>query len=240
VTVFNPTIAGITVRGLLGRKRSLLLIPLPLVLLFLTAVARTSGVAPKDWADAVLVVLGVGVVMPLTALIIGTSVFGSEIDDGTIVHVLTKPLPRREVVLTKYLVATGISALVSAVSLLAAGIITGSLRLGIGLAVGGVVGTIVYTALFVMASLLIRRSVLIGLAYILLWENLLGSLLSGTRVLSVQQYALTIADRISGSPLLTSHVSLPTSIGLCAAFTAVALLLSIDRLRSFSLAGETS
>jgi ABC-2 type transport system permease protein len=240
VTVFNPTIAGITVRGLLGRKRSLLLIPLPLVLLFLTAVARTSGVAPRDWAEAVLVVLGVGVVMPLTALIIGTSVFGSEIDDGTIVHVLTKPLPRREVVLTKYLVATGISALVSGVSLLAAGIITGSLRLGIGLAVGGVVGTIVYTALFVMASLLIRRSVLIGLAYILLWENLLGSLLSGTRVLSVQQYALTIADRISGSPLLTSHVSLPTSIGLCAAFTLAALLLSVDRLRSFSLAGETS
>lgn len=240
MTVFNPTIAGITVRGLLGRKRSLLLIPLPLVLLFLTAVARTSGVAPKDWADAVLVVLGVGVVMPLTALIIGTSVFGSEIDDGTIVHVLTKPLPRREVVLTKYLVATGVSALVSAVSLLAAGIITGSLRLGIGLAVGGVVGTVVYTALFVMASLLIRRSVLIGLAYILLWENLLGSLLSGTRVLSVQQYALTIADRISGSPLLTSHVSLPTSIALCAAFTVGALLLSVDRLRSFSLAGETS
>jgi ABC-2 type transport system permease protein len=240
VTVFNPTIAGITVRGLLGRKRSLLLIPLPLVLLFLTVVARTSGIEPRHWADAVLVVLGFGVVMPLTALIIGTSVFGSEIDDGTIVHVLTKPLPRREVVLTKYLVATGVSALVSAVALLAAGVITGSLRLGIGLAVGGVVGTVVYTALFVMASLLIRRSVLVGLAYILLWENLLGSLLAGTRVLSVQQYALTIADRISGSSLLTSHVSLPTSIALCAAFTLIALLLSVDRLRSFSLAGETS
>lgn len=240
MTVFNPTIAGITVRGLLGRKRSLLLIPLPLVLLFLTVVARTTGSDPKAWSNVVLVVLGVGVVMPLTALIIGTSVFGSEIDDGTIVHVLTKPLPRREVVLTKYLVATGVSALVSGVALLAAGIITGSLRLGVGLAVGGVVGTVVYTALFVMASLLIRRSVLIGLAYILLWENLLGSLLAGTRVLSVQQYALTIADRISGSPLLTSHVSLPTSITLCAVFTVVPLLLSIDRLRSFSLAGETS
>lgn len=238
--LFNPTIAGITLRGLLGRRRSLLLIPLPLVLIGMTAVGRLSGVAPKQWAPGILVALGMAVVVPLTALIIGTSVFGSEIDDGTIVHILTKPLARREIVLTKFAVAAGVTGVVAGVSMLAAGLVTGSGRLGLGLAVGALVSAVVYCALFVMLSLMLRRSVLIGLGYLLVWEGLLGNLLDGTKVLSVQQYSLTIAKQISGSALLKSYDSMTLSVVMCAVITVGALLLSVDRLRSFSLAGETS
>ena len=48
-----------------------------------------------------LVGLGLAVVLPVIALIVGTGVLGSEIDDGTIVHILTKPLPRRDIILAK-------------------------------------------------------------------------------------------------------------------------------------------
>ncbi|HEY3504057.1 MAG TPA: ABC transporter permease [Actinocatenispora sp.] len=238
--LFNPTIASITLRGLLGRKRSLLLIPLPLILIGLSALVSAQHVRPANAVSVVLVGLGIAVVLPLTALIIGTSVIGSEVDDGTIVHILTKPLPRREILLTKYLVAAIVSAVVVAVPMLVSGAIIDSLSLGIGLAVGSAIGAFVYSALFVMASLLIRRAVLVGLAYILLWEGLLGNLLDGTKVLSVQKYVTEFAAAISGSSLLHGPMSLVVAIVMSAVLTVGTLVVATDRLRSFSVAGETS
>ena len=44
--------------------------------------------------------------LPLTALIIGTSVLGAEVDDGSIVHLLATPVSRTSVILTKFAVAS--------------------------------------------------------------------------------------------------------------------------------------
>jgi ABC-2 type transport system permease protein len=236
----NATIARITLRGLLGRRRALLLIPLPLVLIGLVLIGRASGEDPQHWAQPVLAGFGFAVVLPLTALIVGTSVLGAEIDDGTLVHILTKPIARSEIVLTKLAVAFGVTTVAGALPLLVAGLITDSARLGIAMLVAGVIGSLAYSAVFLALSLLTRRPVVIGLLYVLLWEGLLGNLLAGTRVLSIQQYMVTIADRIASSDLLTGRVSLPVAAILSAAFVVAATVLAIDRLRSFSLAGDTS
>ncbi len=238
--LFNVTIARITLRGLLGRRRSLLLIPLPVILVGLALLMRLNHVGQQVATNTVLIGLGIAVVLPLTALIIGTSVVGSEVDDGTIVHILAKPLPRREIVLTKYLISAVVSAVVVAVPMLAAGALVVSVRMGVALAVASVVGAFVYSALFVMCSLLVRRSVLVGLAYILLWEGLLGNVLTGTKVLSVQKYVTQFADSLSGSPLLSNVMSVVVAVVMSVLFTAIGLVVAIDRLRSFSLAGDTS
>lgn len=238
--VFNPTIASITLRGLLGRKRSLLLIPLPLILVGLSALAHYENGQLHAIVTVILLGLGVTVVLPLTALIIGTSVVGSEIDDGTIVHILTKPLPRREILLTKYAVAAAVSAIVVAVPMLVSGAIVDGARLGIGLAIGSAIGALVYSALFVMASLLLRRAVLACLAYILLWEGLLGNVLSGIKVLSVEKYVTEFAAKISGTGVIHAPMSLTVAIVMAAVLTVLPLLIATDRLRSFSVAGETS
>ncbi|MFD0820555.1 ABC transporter permease, partial [Micromonospora zhanjiangensis] len=130
----NATIAWITARGLFGRRRVLLLLPLPVLLVGLAVVARTAGVDGAQWAQPVLVGLGLGVVLPVIALIVGTGVLGSEIDDGTIVHILTKPLPRWQIVLPKLAVAAGVTALTAALPLYVAGVLADSARLGLALA----------------------------------------------------------------------------------------------------------
>jgi len=93
---------------------------------------------------------------------------------------------------------------------------------------------------FLVLSLLTRRPVLIGLVYVLLWEGLLGNLLASTRELSIRQYAATVADRIAPSDLLQTHVGLPVAIVMSAVFLVGGTLVAIDRLRSFTLTGETS
>jgi ABC-2 type transport system permease protein len=234
------TIAWITARGLFGRRRFLLLIPLPLLVVGLAVLSRGFGVAPENWAQPVLVGLGLAVVLPVIALIVGTGVLGSEIDDGTIVHILTKPLPRWQIVLPKLVVATAVTTVTVSIALYVAGVLADSVRLGLGLAVAGLVGSLVYSALFMALSLVTRRPVLLGLVYVLVWEGLLGNFVSGTRVLSIQQYVLTIADKIAPTGLLQSKVSLPVAIVMSTIFVVGFTVLAIDRLRSFSVAGETS
>jgi ABC-2 type transport system permease protein len=238
--MINMTIARITARGLFGRRRFLLLLPLPVLLVALAALARTLGAEPVDWAEPVLLGLGVAVVLPVMALIVGTGVLGAEIDDGTLVHVLAKPLPRRDIIVAKLAVAVAVTALTVGAAMFAAGLVAGSVRLGAGLVAGVAVGALAYSALFLALSLVTRRPVLLGLLYVLLWEGLLSNLLTGTRVLSVQHYVVAIADRVGDTPLLTGAVSVPVAAGMAAVFTAGGIALAIDRLRSFTLTGETS
>ncbi|MER7588432.1 MULTISPECIES: ABC transporter permease subunit [Micromonospora] len=234
------TVTWITARGLFGRRRFLLLLPLPLVLLGLAVLCRSLGVDPGQWGPPVLVGLGLAVVLPVVALIIGTGVLGAEIDDGTVVHILTKPLPRWQIVLPKLAVAAGVTAVTVAVPLYVAGVLADSVRLGLALAVAGALGALAYSALFLALSLVTRRPVLLGLVYVLIWEGLLGNFVSGTKVLSIQQYVIALADRIAPTGLLETSVSVPVASVMTALVSVGFTVLAIDRLRSFSVAGETS
>jgi ABC-2 type transport system permease protein len=234
------TVAYITARGLFGRRRALLLLPLPILLVALALICTAYDVDPAEWGDAVLFGLGLAVVLPVTALIVGTGVLGSEVDDGTIVHILAKPLPRRDIILAKLGVAIAVSAVTAAVPLFVAGWLASSPRLGFALAVGAAVGACAYSAFFLLLSLLTRRPVLLGLVYILIWEGLLAQFVSGSRVLSIQQYVVTIADKIAPTDLLEGKVSLPLAIIMSVVLTVGCTLIAVDRLRSFSMAGETS
>jgi ABC-2 type transport system permease protein len=234
------TVSWITARGLFGRRRFLMLLPLPLVLVALAVLCRSLGVDPGQWGPPVLVGLGLAVVLPVVALIVGTGVLGAEIDDGTVVHILTKPLPRWQIVLPKLAVAVGVSAATVAVPLYVAGVLADSVRLGLALAAASALGALAYSALFLALSLVTRRPVLLGLVYVLIWEGLLGNFVSGTKVLSIQQWVIALADRMAPTELLSTTVSVPVAGVLTALVSVGFTVLAIDRLRSFSVAGETS
>src|ERR1041384_1583130 len=149
----NMTIARLTLRSLLGRKRVWLLLPLPVILIGLTLVGRYLGHdGDTGWIDPVVRGLGFNVVVPILALIIGASVVGSEIDGGTLVHLLTKPLSRAEILIAKFVVAAVVTAVVTGVSMFVTGAIAGpatgasSSAFGFALALAAVVASIVYCA----------------------------------------------------------------------------------------------
>ena len=70
---------------------------------------RQRRTAP-DRLEPSLEGLLVSSVLPLVALVFGTAALGSELDDGTAVHILTKPIPRWTIILPKLVVAGGLTA----------------------------------------------------------------------------------------------------------------------------------
>ena len=238
--IVNGTVAKITFRATMGRKRVFLFAIPPVILLLVTVLLKLAKPERASWPADILGVFGFSVVLPLTALIIGTSVLGAEIDDGSIMHLLATPVRRSTVIMTKFAVAAVLTMIFVAVPELIAGLIAtgGATKLAVGLFVGALAGSVIYNAVFVMISVLTTRAIAVGLLYLLVWEGLLGNLVSGVRELSIGQYSLGVADSIARDPALNSHLTLATVVVMGAIVTAAALALAIRRLGSFSLKGD--
>ena len=237
--MFNPTVAGITLRATLGRRRAFAFVIPAVILIALTLVLRHSRPAGASWPDSVLGDMGFSVLLPLTALIIGTGVLGAEIDDGSAIHLLATPVRRTEVVLTKFAVAAVLTMLFAAVPELIAGLLApNSSKLAWALFAGALVGSVVYTAVFVMASVLTTRAIAVGLLYVLVWEALLGNLVGGVRILSIAHYSLSVANAIHHDPNLKAGLTLTTSVILGVIVTIGALIIAARRLAAFAIKGE--
>jgi ABC-2 type transport system permease protein len=236
----NATILRLSAQALLGRRRFLLLLILPAVMIAMAVVVRALA-GPGVGYEEIVVGLGLLIVVPLVALLSTSSVLGPEIDDGSIVYLLAKPVSRHAVAISKYVVAL-LSTLVFGVApLLAMGLVNDTDRPGTTLAwvAGGVLAAAAYCGLFLALSAVTRHAVVVGLLFVFFWEAVMGNVLPGIRWLSVsawsRQLAAALDDAIDPGP----------GVGTTYAVVAAAVLMVAgvwftgSRLRSFSLRGET-
>ncbi|MEW1901892.1 ABC transporter permease [Streptomyces sp. NPDC057242] len=238
--MYNPTVARLTYRALLGRRRALILFLLPAMLLVISAAVRMFNGADDQVAADVLGGFALATMVPLIGVIAGTGAIGPEIDDGSIVYLLSKPVKRPTIIFTKLIVAIAVTMVFSAVPTLIAGFILNGngQQVAVAYTVAALVASIAYSALFLLLGTVSRHAVVIGLVYALVWEALFGSLIAGARTLSVQQWALALAEKVTGDGLVTSEVGLPTAVVLLVAVTVAATWFAGQKLRRLTLAGE--
>jgi ABC-2 type transport system permease protein len=240
--LLNGVIIRLTLRATLSRKRALLFAAPAILLIGISALLKAT-VRSTAWPPVFLGQVGY-LVLALTALIVGGSVLGAEIEDGSILHLLATPVSRRVVVLSKYVVAVGLTMAFAAVpEYLAGAVATGpASKLAIGLFAGALAGSLVYNALFVAltAAFSPSRALAIGLVYVLLWEGLMASLVPGVGLLSAEHYGLAVANSIAHTSTLNANLTLGTGIGMGAVVTIVALVLAVNRLAAFSIKGDVA
>ena len=106
--MMNATIAKLALQALLGRRRFYLLLAFPVLLIGL--VGLVTALADGDAAYDILPGLGYPLVLPLVAILAASSVLGPEVDDGSIVYLLSKPVNRYGVAISKWVVALGATA----------------------------------------------------------------------------------------------------------------------------------
>jgi len=238
--MYDPTVARLTYRALLGRRRALILGVLPLLLIAISVAVRALTGADDQVAADVLGGLGLATMVPIIGVIAGTGAIGPEIDDGSVVYLLAKPVKRPTIIVTKLIVAIAVTMVFSAVPTLLAGLILNGngQQVAVAYTIAALVASIAYAALFLLLGTITRHAVVFGLVYALVWEALFGSLVSGAKDLSVQQWALAVAQKVSGGDLITSDVGLTTATVLLAGVTVAATWYAGQRLRSLTLAGE--
>lgn len=245
VSVF-PEIIRITFRQLLGRRRTLLLALLAALPVLLAVLFRAAGqIDVAAFTRQVFATVSMTIVLPLTAVLFGTGAFGAEIDEGTILYLLAKPVSRWAIVGAKALAAVILTIALTVASVFLAGVVELLPAGSDGVAateaqvLAMVVGSVCYVSLFLALSLFTRRALVIGIGYMLVWEGALSTLLPGIANLSVRQYALGAADSVYQLTEEAARLSPITALTLSAVLTVVALALAIRRLMRFELSGST-
>jgi len=231
-------IVEVSLRGLLGRRRTILMILLAALPVLIALLVRASGGRPD--ADRVLDTLVVRFVMPLIALIVGTGSLGSEIEDGTAVYLMVKPIPRWRIALAKILVSAGLTAALVVPSVVIAGLLLGrgpdALTTVVGFAVACLIGGSAYASAFMALSVFTSRAFLIGLAYVLIWEGVLAGLLEGTRFLSIRQATLGLTEAL-GVDVLREPLAPTVSVLVMVVVLVGAFLVASWRLARFEIRG---
>jgi ABC-2 type transport system permease protein len=232
-------IAAITLRSLLDRRRFWLMVLLAAAPVLMTLVITFYSY--QSIGEPIFRQLIVRTVLPLVALVFGTAALGTELEDGTIVFLLTKPIRRARIILAKAVVAAGLTAALMVPATLLTGIIASTresgmteatLAFGIAVAAGGSA----YALGFMALSTFTTRALAVGLAYVLIWEGILSGLFEGTRVFSVRQATLGLAAMLQGQdPLALDGIDGVTSVVVLTIVIVGSLALSTWRLARYQL-----
>jgi ABC-2 type transport system permease protein len=241
----TAALVSITLRALLNRRRTVLLALLGVLMIGIVGLYLLSNPTPEQALEVtrtLLSDLALGVLLPLVAVIVGTAAIGSELDDGTIVYLLARPVPRWRIVIVKLLVAWVVVTILVAPATLVAGLIgQDDPALAIAFAVSAAIGALEYVAIFVALSLITSRALIIGLAYVVVWEGVVAGLFAGTRVISVRQHALAVVEAIGGGDATgIAEVALEVAIAAVVIITVGATILAVRRLETVELRGETA
>ena len=234
----------LTLRQLLGQRRTLALAALgvlPLLAAIIFRVGDATGDPSEFAAQFLLNALIVNALLPLTALLLATSAIGGEIEDGTIIYLLAKPVERWRIVAGKLIAAWGATAIIVLASAAVSGAVAlagdGGWRVLSGFLIALAVGSLAYASLFVMLSLVTSRALFAGLGYVFLWELVITNFAPGVQRFSIREFTASIAEAAGNIEPWVFEADLGTtySVILIVVVTVAATALAVWRLARFEL-----
>jgi ABC-2 type transport system permease protein len=236
----NLVVMRLTIRALLGRRRSLMLFGISGLLLAVAGLVRWGTGASITSSAATMQNFGLGTLVPVMCLLIGTGVIASEIEDGSIVYLLAKPIPRRTIAFSKLVVALGTSLVFTVAAMVAGVAIAGDQdwQLALGLGTATALASLAYTSVFFAIAIVSRNPIIVGLIYALLWEGVLAGYIPGVKDVSIRQWALAPAERLLAShPTwnVTSDLGMTPALILLGIATIAAVFVAVQRLKTLPI-----
>ena len=237
MTAFGALVV-VTLRGLLGRRRTVLMVLLAALPVLVGLLIRLGG--GRNDAPEILDTLVIRTVLPLIALVFGTAAIGSEIEDGTAVFLLAKPVARWRIALAKLAVAAGLTAALAVPPIILTGLLVegfggDSLAMAFGFALAAIAGGTAYAVAFAALGVVTSRALVVGLGYTLLWEGVLAGLLDGTRFMSIRQGTLGVAAALTGDDVGVDVLEPVVSVLILAVVVVGGFLLTTRALARFQV-----
>jgi len=208
------TVASFSARKLLMNRRWMLVMLLGGLVALVMGYAATEDGANMDFASDLMVILLLAFLLPVLSLIYGASMIRNEMDDRSIVQVITAPLDRRFSYLGYYIGLVMVLCLLVTVVTLVGGLAflafsperEGGAQLIITFITLQYLGVLVYSALFLLIGTLMRQPIYLGLIYIFIWEGFIGSVPGSIGNLTIRHQLMVIASELTeyGSVAWTS------------------------------------
>jgi ABC-2 type transport system permease protein len=214
----NLVVMRLTIRALLGRRRSLMLFGISGLLLAVAGLVRWGTGASITSSAATMQNFGLGTPVPMSRHII----------------------PRRTIAFSKLVVALGTSLVFTVAAMVAGVAIAGDQdwQLALGLGTATALASLAYTSVFFAIAIVSRNPIIVGLIYALLWEGVLAGYIPGVKDVSIRQWALAPAERLLAShPTwnVTSDLGMTPALILLGIATIAAVFVAVQRLKTLPI-----
>ena len=188
-----PVFYRMLLHGQLTRGRIVGLALLGAMLILTAFLSRTAD----DAEEAALFAVGeYGLVLfvPLAALMLANPMLGNLVEDRLLVYVWLKPTPRWHLAVAAFAAVATVLTGVTVVPIAAAAFIAGFPSLVGPAALATILGVVAYAAVYLLLGLRFSWGLWLGLAYLVVWENVFARLGDGPARFSLRSYLLTILE----------------------------------------------
>lgn len=190
-----------SIRKIMLDRRWLLTLAMALMVAGIMGYAGSRGMTADEGAT-LMDLLILSFVMPVMAMIHGSSLMRNEIDDGSITQVITAPLDRR-IAYVGYYAALAASLSLFMLVINAAGWAAFYAQAGLGGGAASVLGVMVlvsiagslaYSALFLAVGVFTSKPVFFGLFYTFVWETFVGSIPGAISKYTVKHFVRSLGS----------------------------------------------
>ena len=195
-------------------------------------IGSSATADPIDDGTILIATYGLALFVPVTTLVFASAVLGDPNEDGTLVYLWLRPVARWRIVAAALAATLTATLPVVVVPMVLAAVGTGA---GAGLVRGTlaatVLATVAYAGVFTWLGLRVRRALVWGLAYILVWEGFVARAGANPSRFAIRAHARSLLTHLSHGPERLIDVSTPTSIAVPLLAAAVAAWLTVRRLQ---------
>lgn len=137
--------------------------------------------------------------LPLSAAIYSTMIVAQEIEQKTIVYLLTRPIPRWQLIVGRWAATATSVVVISVIGMIAAQMGSrGGAAFFVRDLLAVVLGAAAYTSLFMFVTLLFNRALMICVLFAFGWESSVPNLPTGLQGLSILSHMQAIAKHPDG------------------------------------------
>ena len=195
------------------------------------AVGAADGARPLDDGVTLVGAYGLSLFVPVTALVFASAALGEPNEDGTLVYLWLRPVARWRLAAAAVAAALTVALPAVVVPLAAAALATGAGPALVAATVASATSaTVAYAGAFTWLGLRVRRALLWGLVYVLVWEGFVARLGGTAGLLSVRTHTTSLLVHLADGATQLPEVSLATAVVVPLAVAGAGLALTTRRL----------
>jgi len=231
-------VAQLVARTQLTRGRLFFLLGMGVIaVLFGFAIGQANSTASVSDTIDMIDGYGLQVFAPVVGLVLASAALGDFVDDRTLVYLWLRPVPRWQISFGAALASVGTALPIVVIPMaLAAALGSSDAKVILGAAAASAVATIGYAGVFLALGFKVRRALVWGIAYILIWEGFLARSVGFAAKMSVGVYASSLLRHITDTKLPRNPSGSTASFVMPVIFAAIAIAITARWLRTTEVA----